>query len=121
MLPWGHLAVGYLVFTYLTDYHYYKPQTLEALIVLAIGTQLPDLIDKPFAWYLGVLPNGRSLSHSVFVAVLLAGVAYWVATRYERPLVGVGFGCGYLLPLAGDALYPLSEVSGQSWPFYSTR
>ena len=107
MLPWGHFAVGYLVFTALTDYRYRKPQTFGALVALVFGTQLPDLVDKPFAWYLHVLPNGRSLSHSVFVAVLLAGVAYWVARRYERPLVGVAFGCGYLLHLAGDAFYPV--------------
>ncbi|QLD88757.1 metal-dependent hydrolase [Natronomonas salina] len=121
MLPWGHLAVGYLVFTFFTDVRYQTPQTFGTLVAVAVGTQLPDLIDKPFAWYLHVLPNGRSFSHSIFVSVLLVGLVYVVARRYDRPLVGAAFGCGYLTHLGGDALYPLlrgewAELVFLLWP-----
>ena len=121
MLPWGHLAVGYLAFTLLSDRRYRRPQTAAALVALAVGTQLPDLVDKPLAWYLHVLPNGRSLGHSIFVAVLLAGIAYAVARRYDQPVVGVAFGVGYLSHLAADALYPLlrgewAELAFFLWP-----
>ena len=30
----------------------------RAVLALALGTQLPDLVDKPLAWYLDVLPFG---------------------------------------------------------------
>lgn len=121
MFPWGHLAVGYLVFTFLTEVRYRRPQTLGALVALAVGTQLPDLVDKPFAWYLHVLPNGRSLGHSIFVALLLTGALYVVARRLHWPLVGVAFACGYLTHLAGDALYPAlggewAELTFLLWP-----
>lgn len=121
MLPWGHFAVGYLAFTLLTDLWNRRPQTFGALVALGVATQLPDLIDKPFAWYLNVLPNGRSLSHSVFVAILLAGLAYTAARQYDRPLVGVAFGVGYLTHLGSDALYPLlggdwAEMAFLFWP-----
>lgn len=121
MLPWGHLAVGYLAFTILTDVRYRRSQTLAALATLAVATQLPDVVDKPFAWYLHVLPNGRSLGHSVFVALLLVGLVYAVARRFDRPLVGVAFGVGYLSHLAADALYPVlrgewAEAAFVFWP-----
>lgn len=124
MFPWGHLAVGYLVFAFLTQFRYRRPQTAAALIALAVGTQLPDLVDKPFAWYLGILPHGRSLSHSLFAALLLCGLVLAVARRYDRPLVGVAFGTGYLTHLATDGLYPLLDGEWASlgylfWPVTS--
>jgi hypothetical protein len=49
MWPWGHLAVGYLLSAgaaYLRDHS--SPRGL-AVVALAAGTQLPDLLDKPLA------------------------------------------------------------------------
>ena len=124
MFPWGHLAVGYLAFAFLTEFRYRRPQTAGALVALAVGTQLPDLVDKPFAWYLDVLPHGRSLSHSLFAALLLCGLVLAVARWYDRPLVGVAFGCGYLTHLAADGLYPLlggewADLAYLFWPVTS--
>lgn len=124
MFPWGHLAVGYLVFAFLTQFRYRRPQTAAALVALAVGTQLPDLVDKPFAWYLNVLVSGRSLGHSLFVALLLCGLAVALARRYDRSLAGIAFSCGYLTHLAADGLYPLlggefADLGYLLWPVTS--
>lgn len=40
-------------------------------VVPLYATQLPDLIDKPLAWSVGILPTGRSLAHSLLTASLV--------------------------------------------------
>jgi hypothetical protein len=78
---------------------------------LAIGTQLPDLIDKPLAWYLGVIPSGRSLAHSLFTAFVLFVILEWITRRYDRRELNVAFAIGYLSHLAADLAYP--ALSGE--------
>ena len=77
-----------------------------ASLALVVGTQVPDLVDKPLAWSLGVLPTGRSLAHSLLVGPVLVGLAVLLAWRYRRHTVWPAFAVGYLAHLAGDALYP---------------
>lgn len=115
MWPWGHLAAGYLVYRLGR-----RPLDGLAAIALAFGTQIPDLIDKPFAWTIPLLPNGRSLSHSLLlIPPLLALVAYLADGRRRR--VAIALLSGYLVHLATDALYPLLEgefhyVGFLGWP-----
>lgn len=107
MFPWGHAAVGYLLYVALVRYRFGERPEGAPVIALAIGTQFPDLVDKPLAWYLGVLPSGRSLAHSVFVAMVLISLVYWLASRFDRSELGVAFALGYLSHLLGDVVYPL--------------
>lgn len=84
--PLGHLAFGYLSIVALArvrDWEFQYPHGLT-LALLAIGTQLPDIIDKPLA-YAGVLPNGRSLAHSLLILtpVVFLGVRYLTHKGYE--------------------------------------
>ena len=58
MWPWGHLAAGYPVYTAYTRLHTGDPPADVPALVALLGTQLPDLVDKPLA----VLPTVRSLS-----------------------------------------------------------
>ncbi len=107
MWPWEHLAAAYLVFSLLSRLLWRKPPTARAAVVVAVAGLLPDLVDKPLAWWFAVLPSGRSLAHSLLVigpvlAVVL--VAGWLLN--ERP-VAVAFAVGYLSHLAGDVVYPL--------------
>jgi membrane-bound metal-dependent hydrolase YbcI (DUF457 family) len=111
MLPWGHLAVGYLGLTWGSSWLGRNSPGELAVLALVVGTQLPDLVDKPLAWYLAVLPSGRSFGHSLFVAGVVVAAVYAAARRVDRPVAGVAFGWGYLSHLAGDALYP--ALSGQ--------
>lgn len=111
MWPWAHLAVGYLVYTASTHARRGRSPTGLATLAVAGGTQLPDAIDKPLAWTVGVLPSGRSLAHSLLVASLVVAVAFAVARRYDRQSLATAFGAGYLSHLAADGLQSL--VAGE--------
>lgn len=107
VFPWGHAAVGYLLYAVLCRYRTDDRPAGGPVLALALGTQFPDLVDKPLAWYLGVLPSGRSLGHSLFTALVLLAILDWVTTRYDRRELNVAFATGYLAHLAGDLAYPL--------------
>ncbi|SFK68776.1 LexA-binding, inner membrane-associated putative hydrolase [Halogranum rubrum] len=113
MWPWGHLAVGYLLYSlYSHRLKNHRPTNVTALVV-AFGTQFPDLVDKPLAWTVSLLPTGRSLAHSLLTASLVLGVVLFAVRRYRRAEAEtytsfvVAFGIGYLSHLAADGLYPL--------------
>ena len=121
MWPWGHAAVGYLAYTAWTRLVRGRPPAAGATIALGFGTQFPDLVDKPLAWTFDVLPNGRSLGHSVFVAALLLAVGWVVLARFDRADLAGAFGVGHLSHLAGDAVYPLvhgefGALAFMGWP-----
>ncbi len=97
MLPTAHVASA-LVFNRLTGLDRgWAPAVLGALA--------PDAIDKTLAWVFGVVPSGRHIGHTPFMAGLLAlGTA--VALDQSR---GRAFGAAYLVHLVGD-LWHLGHV-----------
>ena len=104
MLPWGHLAVGYICYSLSVRLRHHLPPEGPAVLALAIGTQFPDLIDKPLAWTFGILPSGRSVGHSLLFALVL-GVGLWIlARRYDRRTEGIAFLVGDLLHIFVDFL-----------------
>ena len=107
MWPWGHLAVAYLIYSAFSRTRFDVPPRAGAAFVVAVGSQSPDLIDKPLAWTLTLLPSGRSLAHSVFFAGLVLLIARELGRRYNRPTLAVAFGIGYLSHLVTDAVSPL--------------
>ncbi|SEL38624.1 metal-dependent hydrolase [Haloferax larsenii] len=120
MWPWGHLAVGYLLYSPAVRAKTGRAPEGVAAIALALGTQFPDLFDKPLAWYLDVLPHGRSLMHSVFALVVVSLVVIRLGRRYESP-AGAAFAVGHASHLAGDALRPLlagdwANLTFLAWP-----
>ncbi len=104
MLPWGHAAVGYLCYRLYAFVRHRRPPTGMTVIALAIGTQFPDLVDKPLAWTFGVLPSGRSLAHSLLVLGVVASVVYWRGReRSEQTRAALfAFGFGWLSHLFAD-------------------
>jgi hypothetical protein len=109
MWPWGHLAVGYLAYSLYTHARAHRPPRDWPVGALAVGTQFPDLIDKPLAWTFGVLPTGRSLTHSLVTALLCIVILRLLVRqryRHRRALV-TAFSLGYLSHLGADALGPL--------------
>ena len=121
MWPWGHLAAGYLVYTAYTRLHTGDPPADVPALVALLGTQLPDLVDKPLAWSLVVLPTGRSLGHSLVVGAVVLPVAWALAARRDARPLAAALSIGWLSHLLGDALYPLvngefAHVAFLAWP-----
>jgi membrane-bound metal-dependent hydrolase YbcI (DUF457 family) len=122
MWPWGHAAVGYLVYVAFRRLRGDRwPADDTATVALAIGTQFPDLVDKPLAWSFSILPSGRSLAHSLLIGSVFLAVVLVVAKRYDRSEPAVAFAVGYCAHLFGDALLPLLRLdfaflSFLGWP-----
>ena len=131
MWPWGHLAVGYLLHTAFVRVRAGRSPSGLAALAVAFGTQFPDLIDKPLAWWLGVLPSGRTLAHSVLTALIVSALLYALARRRNATDLAVAFAVGYLSHPFADALLPLLQghteyVAYLLWPllglpFYQTE
>lgn len=107
MWPWEHLAAGYLCYSLLVHLLARRAPRAWPVVALAFGTQVPDLVDKPLAWTLGILPSGHSLAHSLFVALPVSALVVTVAWGLGRRQVGAAFAFGYLSHLPGDVLYPV--------------
>lgn len=114
MWPWGHAAFGYLLYSFGVRLFGRTPQGYPA-IVLLIGTQLPDLVDKTLSWGFGLFPQGYSVAHSVFVAVPLGLLVVVVAVWRRRTGYGLAFLVGYWSHVVGDLLFGL--LSGNPYTF----
>ncbi len=125
MWPWEHLAIGYLAYSaYVHFVDDVSPTTYQAMAV-AVGTQFPDLVDKPLAWTLSVVGSGVSIAHSVFTAVGLSAVVVLVSRRVGHRKLGVAFAVGYLLHLPADMAYPVllgqqPQLEAFLWPVVTT-
>ena len=121
MWPWEHLAFGYLLY-WLTYHGLFRERvTGSAALLLAVGTLLPDLIDKPLLWSLHLLPGGV-LAHTLVVAVPLGLLVIVIASRLGSVWSGIAFAIGYWSHLIGDVIYPVVLGKGLAyrfllWPF----
>lgn len=120
MFPWTHAAFGYLSLLSVAVLLRRRLSRAE-LIAVIVGTQLPDLVDKPLAWWFNVLPSGRSLAHSLLVAVPLSLLVLAVAWYLTHPEVGFAFAVGYASHLIGDSYVALyywrpEELTYLLWP-----
>ena len=117
MWPWGHLGLGYLLALPLLA-RLGLDDDYVALAALAVGTQLPDLVDKPLAWTFDVMPYGRAAAHSLLV---LGGAAVVGLLVSRSVRVGVPLLSGWATHLVGDVVYPLADgslgdVTFLAWP-----
>lgn len=106
MWPWEHLAVGYVAYSAYARLRRGEPPDGAEAFLLALGTQLPDLVDKPLAWTFGILPSGTSVAHSVFVAAAFVPTVVLLARRAGVQRWGTALAFGYVSHLPGDVLYP---------------
>ncbi|AHF98830.1 metal-dependent hydrolase [Halostagnicola larsenii XH-48] len=122
MWPWGHLGVAYLLYSLYTHRRFDRPPRAVPALALVIGSQFPDLIDKPLAWNFDVLPGGRTLSHSLVFAIGLTVVVYALANRFGGLETAIAFVIGHVVHLCTDVPPAVfgGDVSGLAyllWPF----
>jgi len=120
MYPWGHAAFAYLLFVGLALLAHRRVSRAQLVAVL-VASQLPDLIDKPLAWWVSLLPSGRSLGHSLLFALPLVVSVGVVAHRAGRFGVAPAVAAGYLSHLLGDAYveiyyWRVDELTYLLWP-----
>ncbi|ACV48147.1 MULTISPECIES: metal-dependent hydrolase [Halomicrobium] len=108
MWPWEHLACGYVALSVLSRLRDGDRPTGPQTVAVAVGTQFPDLVDKPLGWGTTLLPSGISLAHSLLVAVPLSAAVVAVARETGHGRVGWAFAIGYLAHLPGDVVYPMA-------------
>lgn len=114
MFPWEHVLFAYVFYSaYVHIRHRSRPADWP-VAALAVGSFLPDLVDKPLAWQFSLFDTGWGIAHSVFVAVAVSSAAYAVARRGDVSSVGSAFGVGYLLHLVGDVV-PASLSRGRRY------
>lgn len=122
MWPWEHLAFGYLAYSAYTRLRHGRAPSHWAAVVLAFGTQFPDLVDKPLAWSLEILSSGSSVAHSAVVATGLIALVGLLARRRGHPAIATAFAVGYLSHLVGDIVYWVFRggdlgIGVVLWPF----
>ncbi|MFB6299980.1 MAG: metal-dependent hydrolase [Halobacteriales archaeon] len=124
MWPWGHLALGYLLYSAVGRYRR-MPRRIVPIVILTVATQIADLIDKPLAWSIGILDAGRSLGHSMIVAGLVIGLLAMIVRA--RPILKEGslaLGIGHVSHLLGDVIDTLVTADSSAlgflvWPVVS--
>lgn len=104
MWPLGHLAIAYLLYSGSTRWRFADTPEGTAMVVLFIGALFPDIVDKPLAWYLGMLPSGRSLAHSLVVLIPLCLGLYVVFKHRGQAELAVAFAIGAISHALVDAL-----------------
>ncbi|WP_096388806.1 metal-dependent hydrolase [Halopenitus persicus] len=107
MWPWEHAAVGYLAYSLALRALGKDPPSDVGTILLLFGTQLPDLVDKPLSWGLGVFPSGYALGHSVLVALPIGALVLAAGVCTARRRAAVAFVVGYWAHLIADVMNPL--------------
>ncbi|WP_436347794.1 metal-dependent hydrolase [Natronorubrum sp. FCH18a] len=111
MWPWEHLAVAYVLYSLFAKAVFRRPPTGREAIAVGLGSQIPDLVDKPLAWTFEITETGYSIGHSIFVVPVVCLAVYAVATRRgDRPLAGA-FALAYGSHLVTDIYDPLRESS----------
>jgi len=121
MWPWEHLALGYIVYSLSSRALGAGPPNGGALAAVAIGSQFPDLVDKPLGWVFHVFSAGLSVAHSLLVAVPLSLLVIAIARTRRATALGVAFAVGYLVHLPADVVYPMllgqePKASFLLWP-----
>lgn len=115
MWPWEHAAVGYLCYSVAARSFDGRTPDGNSVLALLVGTQLPDLVDKPLSWGLGWFPSGYAAGHSALVALPLAATAVAIGYRTDRLRPAVAFVVGHLSHLAGDLLGPVRRGAAAPW------
>lgn len=107
VLPVEHFIVAFLPVSLVIVGVTRRPPSPPVVGAVFLGSQFPDLIDKPLALSVGVIPTGRVFMHSLPIAIpflLAVGVYGW---RTDRLDLAVVFGVAHLTHLLADTYHTL--------------
>lgn len=105
MWPWEHVVIGYVAYSILSHARRGRAPDGREAVIAAFAALLPDLVDKPLAWGVGIVSTGYGPAHSLLVALpFVALLATW-RSALGYPWQGIALATGYLLHLPGDVLY----------------
>ena len=127
MFPHAHLAVGYAFASGVVRATRHRPIGRREMLLVIVGTQLPDLIDKPLALVVGgTFASGRTVGHSLlFVIPVILVLGAVLRNRHGTALPVALFAIGYVshpfldasvFVLQGTLARDLSEVGFILWP-----
>lgn len=122
MFPIQHFIVAFvpaLAYVVVCDR---RLPTLRFVGVVFLGSQFPDLVDKPLAHQFVVLPSGRVFMHSLPTAVLLLLILGLYGWKTDRTRLSSAFVFAHLSHLLADnhgvLLGPNPQISPDLlWPF----
>ena len=111
MLPAVHLLIGVTLGIFLL----YLTRDCRAFVYCAIGSLLPDIIDKPVGHIILVsIDNGRIFFHSLSVCALVALLGVILLIKWRHP--GLLFvAAGMLSHQLADAMWNMPQ--SWYWPF----
>jgi len=123
MIPPAHAGLGYFVYSLWTRLSDRKPPAHIPTFLLLLGTQIPDIVDKPLYVLFGVY-HGRAIMHSFLVVVPVGVLAVSVADRYGQRRSGTAFTIGMFTHLLSDAAVSVyrgktHELGFLAWPLTS--
>ncbi|RLM49985.1 metal-dependent hydrolase [Halorubrum sp. Atlit-28R] len=124
MFPHEHLLVALLPIVVYVGIRDRQLPTRGVVFVTSIGSQFPDLIDKPLAHQFGVLPSGRVFIHSLPFAIPIAGCILVYGWQTDRLRVAGAFVVAYLLHVLGDTYQVLRTgkiPADLLWPFVAAQ
>ncbi|WP_193310595.1 metal-dependent hydrolase [Halorubrum halophilum] len=124
MFPHEHLLASLLPIVLYVVLRERQLPTQGVVFATVIGSQFPDLIDKPLAHQFGVIPSGRVFMHSLPFVIPIAVCVIAYGWQTDRPRVAGAFVVAYLLHLLGDTYQVLR--TGQIpadllWPFVAAQ
>ena len=122
MLPIEHFIVAFLPVLGYSIGRDRKLPTPRLTALAFVGSQFPDLIDKPLAHQFGLLPSGRVGMHSLPISVPFVCVIIAYGWYTDRRRLASVFAFAHLSHLLADNYKPLlgatpSVSPDLLWPF----
>jgi hypothetical protein len=109
LLPHEHFLIAVLpiVGYYLLRYQRFPSKSL--IFVIFVGSQFPDLVDKPLAHAVLILPSGRVFIHSLPFAIPICVLAIYYGAATHRPELSGAFVFAYLAHIFTDTQHVLLD------------
>lgn len=98
------MAVAYLLYAAYARRRAHPVPPGIAIIALVLGSVFPDIVDKPLAWRAGLIPSGRSLTHSFLVLGPFCLLVALLGRRYDRETIAHAVAIGVLSHPTVDAV-----------------